>query len=216
MVNSKLFGVLAIVVVITSIFSVGLVYVSTRNLFSTISGYASSLGEANLTVESEVAINFTTNAISWGSGRVNSGFASAGLNTFETGNVTNGNWTLSANSRGGLRIENIGNVNVSLNLSGTKTAAQMIGGSGPSYRWNITNFETHSCRNSTGGTATTNGLALNNFYNVNTTTTEFCRFLQFNNSQDTIRIDFNLTIPTDSLTGALGDTITATAFASPY
>ncbi len=216
MVNSKLLSVMVVVVVIISLFSVGLVYLSARSLFSAISGYATSTGEANLTVESAVIINFTTNTISWGSGRVNSGYSSAGLNTYETGNVTNGNWTLSAASRGGLRIQNIGNVNVTLNLSGTKTAATMIGGTGPSYKWNISNFETHSCRNSTGGAAASNGLPLDNFYDVNTTTTEFCRFFQFNDSQDTIRIDFNLTIPSDSLTGVLTDTITVTAFSSPY
>ncbi|MEK6915129.1 MAG: hypothetical protein AABW89_01145 [Nanoarchaeota archaeon] len=211
MVSSKVVGALAVIAVITSIFSIGLVYLSSRNLFSVISGYATSTGEANLTVESVVAINFTTRAINWGSGRVNSGASSAGLNTYETNNVTNGNWTLQ--NAGGLRIENIGNLNVSLNLSGTKTATQMIGGTSPSYSWNISSFETGSCRNSTGGTSF---LPLDNFYNINTSTTEFCRFFQFNNSQDVIRIDFNLTIPSDSLTGALGDTITATAFAAPY
>jgi len=211
LVDNKFLGVLLVVVLITSLFSLGLVYLSARSLFGVISGHATSTGEANLSVETSATINFTTNTISWGSGRVNAGSSSAGLNTFAINNVTNGNWTLQQG--GGLRIQNLGNLNVSLNLSGTKTAAQLIGGTGPSYLWNISNVETDSCRNATGGVSFLN---LNVFYAVNTSTAEYCRFFQFNDSQDTIRIDFNLTIPSDSLTGVLTDTITATAFPAPY
>lgn len=196
---------------VTSLISVGFFYISAKELIHSISGYATSTGEVNLTVESDATATFTTSQINWGSGRVNSGQSSAGLNTFETNNVTNGNWTLQ--NSGGLRIQNNGNVNLTLNLSGGKTAAQMIGGTGPSYRWNISNVESGSCRNSTGGTS---NLPLNNFYDVNTTTALFCSFFHFDNAQDSLRIDFNLTIPSDSLTGSLGDTITATVFAAPY
>ena len=211
MADSKILTVLAVVVVIASLFSIGLVYMSARSLFSAISGYATSTGVANLSVETTVVINFTTNTISWGSGRVDSGASSAGLNTFETNNVSGGNWTLT--TPGGLRLQNLGNVNVTLNLSATKSAATMIGGTSPGYKWNISNVESGSCRNATGTVETP---LLFNFYDPNTTTTEFCRFFKFADSADTVRIDFNLTIPSDSLTGVLTDTITATAFASPY
>jgi|SRR3989338_1543082 len=210
-VDNKFLGVLLVIVIIASLFSLGLVYFSTKGLFGAISGHVTSTGVANLSVESSAIINFTTNTISWGSGRVNAGSSSAGLNTFATNNVTNGNWTLQQG--GGLRLQNLGNLNLTLNLSGTKTAAQLIGGTGPSYLWNISNVETGSCRNATGGISFLN---LNVFYTVNTSTAEYCRFFQFNDSQDTIRIDFNLTIPSDSLTGVLTDTITATAFPAPY
>lgn len=207
--GSKTITIFAVFVFIISLLSIGVFYLSARTLFSTISGYATSTGEANLTVETAVIANFTTSQINWGSGRVNSGAASAGLNTNELNNVTNGNWTLQ--NAGGLRIQNQGNVNVTLNLSGTKTAAQLIGGTNPVYRWNISNVEINSCLNSTGGNVS---LPLNNFYDVNTTTASFCGRFQFIDSADTVRIDFNLTIPSDSLTGALGDTITATALAA--
>jgi hypothetical protein len=207
--SSKAFTVFAVFVFIVSIFSLGIFYLSARTLFNTISGHSTSIGEANLTVESAIIINFTTSQINWGSGRVNSGSASAGLNTFEINNVTNGNWTLQ--NSGGLRIENLGNVNVTLNLSGTKTAAQLLSGTGPGYKWNISNAKVGSCLNATGGT---DALSLNLFYNVNTTTALFCPRFQFIDSADVIRVDFNLTVPSDSSTGALGDTITATAFIS--
>ncbi len=212
MANSNVFfkGIVFFAIILTTI-SFFFVYQSFSSLITKISGYASSVGEANVTVETIASLNFTTAHINWGSGRVNSGYSSANLNTFATNNVTNGNWTLQTG--GGLRIENTGNVNLSLNLSATKTAAQMIGGTSPAYRWNISNVESGSCRNSTGGTTIAN---LDNWYNPNTTTTEFCRFFHFSDSQDTVRIDFDLTIPADSFTGALGDTITATAFPAAY
>jgi hypothetical protein len=209
--NSKALTIFAVFVLIISIFSVGVFYLSARTLFNTISGYATSTGEANLTVETAVIINFTTAQINWGSGRVNAGASRAYLWTegeqHEDGTVLNGNWTPQGV---GLRIENRGNVNVTLNLSGTKTAAQMIGGNGPGYRWKIDNIELNSCLNSSGGTG---ALPLGAFYDVNITSTNFCGIFQSLDSRDTIRIDFNLTIPSDSLTGARGDTITATAFA---
>lgn len=193
--------------IVTSLISTGFFYISAKELFYSISGYATSTGEANLTVEADATFTFTTSQINWGSGRVNSGQPYATLTTFETNNVTNGNWTLQTS--GGLRIQNNGNTNLTLNLSGTKTAAQLIGGTGPTYRWNISNLESGSCRNSTGGTA---NLPLDTFFNVNTTTALFCSYFQFENTQDSIRIDFNLTVPSDSFTGSLGDTITAIAF----
>ena len=208
--DSKKVVSLTLFLFVAFLFSLGVFYLSAKTLTSTISGYASSTGEANLTVETAITINFTTAQINWGSGRVNAGSPSAGLNTFSLNNVTNGNWTLQ--NAGGLRIQNLGNVNVTLNLSGTKSATTLIGGTGPSYTWNISNVESNSCLNYTGGTTTLN---LNTFHNVNTTTALICGRLQFLDSADTIRIDFNLTIPSDSITGALGDTITATAFPSP-
>ena len=133
-----IFNFLVISLFITSIFSIGIFYISARELFSTISGYASSTGEFNLTVESQATATFTTSQINWGSGKVKLGQDSAGLNTFEANNVTNGNWTLQ--TAGGLRLQNNGNINLTLNLSGTKTAAQMIGGTGPGYKWNISSI----------------------------------------------------------------------------
>ncbi|MBS3083967.1 hypothetical protein J4423_04135, partial [Candidatus Pacearchaeota archaeon] len=166
-----------------------------------------STGTANLTVESAITINFTTNQINWGSGRVNAGSPSATLNTEETGNVTNGNWTLQ--NAGGLRIQNIGNVNVTLNLSGTKTAAQMIGGTSPGYNWQFSEVESGSCLNASGSIQT-----FSSYYNVDTTTTLICGRFRYVDSNDSLRIDFQLTVPSDSITGALGDVITATAFAT--
>ncbi len=200
---------MAIAAILASTFAMFGVYRSSRDLFNTLSGKA-TIGEANVTVETVALVNFTTGSINWGSGRVSAGSDAASLNTFATNNVTGGNWTLQ--TAGGLRLQNQGNVNVTLNLSGTKTAAQFIGGTNPVYKWNISNVESNSCLNSSGGTGS---MALYTFYDVNTTATaQFCGRFQYVDTADTIRIDFNLTVPSDSLTGTLNDLITAVAIAA--
>ena len=201
--------ILTIITAIAAAISIGLTFFSIVSLVSKISGFATttSTAEVNLTIETLAVINFTTSLINYGTGRVNSGSTSAALTTFGTNNVTGGNWTL--RTSGGLRLENIGNVNVSLNLTSSKAAGAFLGGTAPVFKWNITNLEPNSCLNTTGTGET--GLNLNVFYDVNTTTTNFCPRFNFLDSGDVIRIDFNLTIPSDSLTGALTTTITATA-----
>jgi len=196
---------LAVIAVAVSIVAAGFTYFSIINLSSKISGLASSTGEANLTIEEVAAINFTVNSVEWGSGRVDIGFTSASLTSFETNNVTNGNWTLLTS--GGLRLENIGGVNVSVNLSSSVNAATFIGGTSPIFEWNITNSEANSCLDAAG---TSPAPLLDVFRTVNTTADAlFCPVFQFGSANDEIRIDFNLTIPDDSSTGFRSATITA-------
>ena len=200
--TDNLLLVVAVVAVVVSLIATGFTYFSIANLVSQISGFATSTGEANLSVESTAAINFSTSLISWGSGRVNPGSTAASLNTFEVNNVSGGNWSLQKS--GGLRIENIGNVNVTLNITVGKNASQFIGGTNPAYELNITNVEANSC--------IVANFSLNIFFPGNTSNHLInCNVFQFLSGSDLIRIDFNLTIPEDSLTGALTDTITATA-----
>jgi len=210
MASSKVVAFLAFVAVITSLFSIGLVYNSTKGLFNIISGYATSTGEANLTVETVVAINFTTAHINWGSGRVAAGFQNATLDT-SAGTVTNGNWTTVSQ---GLVLENIGNLNVTLNITGAKTAAQLLGGTNPFYGWLFSlegGSSVDTCLDSGGSQVIFAG----EYADVQTAPYELCRFFGFRNSKDSLLIDFQLRVPSDSFTGALGDTITATAFAAP-
>ena len=207
--TSPMFIFFAVVAVIVSLFSLGLVYMSTNTLLSKISGYVSS-GEANLTVETKAEINFTTRAINFGSGRVNQQATAASLTTFATGNVTGGNWTLG--TAGGMRIENIGNVNVTLNLSAGKTAATFIGGTNPAYEWNLTNVEAGSCLNSTQQNIS---FTMNRWLTASSAAGSaiWCDVFPYEAGKDTVRLDFNLTIPENSLTGVLGDVITATVTA---
>lgn len=196
--------ILAIFAVVVSVVATGLTYLSVEDYTTKISGFVLT-GEANLSVESSVVVNFTTRAINWGSGRVNVGSTSAALSTVGAGSVANGNWT----AQTGLILENIGNVNVTMNLSGSKTAASFLGGTSPMYKWNISNSEANSCVNSTGGLVS---LDLDTFHDVNTTVgaSLTCPTFQFKAASDQIRIDFNISISEDATSGAKGDVITAT------
>lgn len=158
-------------------------------------------GTLNLTVESKTNINFTTNVVNWGTGQVSPGFSFATLNTAAgANNVTGGNWT---GNTWGLVIENLGNQNVTLDLAATKTAATFVGGTNAGYMWNVTNVETNSCLPN---------ITLGAWWNVNATA-RVCSVFYFAVNNDTIRIDFNVTIPDSAAPQVASDTITATATA---
>lgn len=174
---------------------------------SWITGFVSDTGTINLSVITSADINFTTDNINFSSGQVMTGFTRAQLIT--TGlNNTNGTWR---NVTQGFILENIGNVNVTLDLASSKTAAQFIGGTSPIYQFNITNSEPASCfMNQTQ-------VSFNNtWYDFNTTSpgTRVCTNFSYIDTLDQIRIDVRLVIPYDSLTGNLGDIVTATAACS--
>ena len=203
---------IAVIAVAVSLFSLGLIYLSANTLFSQISGRVTT-GETNLTVNTQAEINFTTRAISWGSGRVNQDVSAASLTTSNhTGipNVTGGNWTLGAT--GGMRIENVGNSNVTINFTVAYNASVWIAGTNPISQWNLSNLEANSCLNSSGVvSANSVPYQVFQYLDANTTATGRlgCSIFPFESARDTLRLDFNLTIPENSLTGALGNVITA-------
>jgi len=194
--------VLGIAALIASV--VGLLYAfSSANILT---GFATSQSNAtvNITITSVTAINFTTNNIDFGSGAVTIGTIGALLSSSGTGSVSNGSWTPVGT---GFVLENIGGTNVTLDIRTLKTNATFIGGTGPSYKYNVTNIEGGSCVNASG-------FNLAAFYDVNTTSpgTRVCSVFPAIDISDRIRIDLQLFIPSDTPnTGALGDTMIATA-----
>jgi hypothetical protein len=221
--TNKDFGFLIFVAILSFIFSMvslWTVWFSTRIFFSDISGRVSN-GELNLTVEILNEVNFSVRAISWGSGRVDQEVTAASLTTSNfTGipNVTGGNWTLDDNpgiagfqSTGGMRIENIGNVNVTINFTVAYNASIWIGGTNPITEWNLSVLEANSCLNVSRANRGFGGLQINNYYEANTTPIGRigCVVFLALGIQDTLRLDFNLTIPENSHTGVRGNIITA-------
>jgi len=209
--NDKLLLSIAAIAVAVSVMAAGVTYFSIANLTTKISGLASSTGEANLTVVSSANINFTTASINWGTGEVSTGSDYAILNT-AAGTVTGGNWTA---VNGGFIVENIGNVNITLDLQAGKTAAQFLGGTSPGYMWNVSSSESGSCVNMTylePYVGNVSGFGV--FADTSTSVTRICDFFDFIDSRDTIEIDLNLSVPVNSLKGALSDVITATATAA--
>ena len=153
----------------------------------------------NITINPRVQINFTLDNIDFGRGNVNAGQQNATIDTL--GNIINGNWTPVTT---GFRIENLGNVNVSVDLKTGQDAANFLGGGSPGYLYNVTNAESGSCVSS---------IVLGEWYDVNTSDpgTRICDVLGYETAVDSIDIDVRLIIPTDSKKGALTDTFTATA-----
>jgi len=207
--DNNLVLTIAFIAVAISLISAGITYFSIANLVTQLSGYATSVGEANLTVASSANINFTTFVIDWSTGQVNLGETHAILNTAD-GTVTNGNWTAVS---GGLVLENLGNVNVTLDLQTGKTPTQFLGGTNPGYMWNVTSLESNSCVNDSYEEpfGDVNFTMYGVFASTSTSSTRVCQYFNFISGADTIEIDINLSVPSDSLTGALTDTITATA-----
>jgi len=170
----------------------------------TLTGYAFDTATANLTITENIQINFTTDNINWGSGYVTGTNTSATLNTLGIMNGTG--WTpVSA----GLILENIGNVNVTLNLSSSANAATFIGGDTitPLFQWDVSE--------ATGNTgACSPGVNISVWTSVTTTPQIACTNFGATGTMDELEIDLQVVIP-DNAEGTKGATITATASALP-
>lgn len=204
---------LALIALVVSAVAAGYSYINSNGGITGFAGAGGAIQTAtvNITITSAASINFTTDNINFGSGRVADGYMSATLMT-PYGNV-NGNWT---NTTTGFILQNIGNMNVSLSLKTGKTAQTFLGGSAPSYQWNVSNLavagETWACLNSTSGIDANN---LSIFRDVETAGNGavICPTFQYIDTNDTLRIDVKLVVPVDAPPGTLGDTFTATATA---
>jgi hypothetical protein len=183
-------GIVAILVILYSIGSLGL----------RLTGNAIDTGIINVTVEASANINFTTDKIDFGSGRVTLGQSSASLESNDTA-ATNGNW--SWGSAQYLVLENIGNVNVTVELKTNNNHTTLIGGTNPQYLFKVEDVE--------AGSLSGSGLTPDVWSPANITSpgTNLGN-LSYIDSQDTIRIAVRLVIPSDSRTGTLTDTVTAT------
>jgi hypothetical protein len=208
--------ILLVVVIIAAVAAFS-VFIVSYSRYEKITGYATSSGTVNITIESNIGINFTINNITWGSGRVTEGQDSAYLDTAmrNATAVSNGNWT--ANNIG-LLVKNIGNANLTIKMSTWKNATNLLGGVAvsPVYQYNVTNNLTGSC---TG--VVNSGFTYGNWFDVNSSGnaslvdgTQICGNLTPYSTSDTIRIDIRLTVPRDAKVGTLGDSVVLSYSAS--
>jgi len=187
------------------VFSVVVIFLAFLNLgitvykgggFERITGHATDMGTANLTIMSQASINFTTENITWGAGAVDENMISAHLVT--NGTVTNGNWTAVSQ---GLTVRNDGNTFIKLNLTTSNNASDFIGGTSPQYNLAVSNNESSSC---------ITGLA-SAFATATGSMQPGCWNMSFIDANDLLDIDVQLVIPQDALPGSKGSFITATA-----
>jgi len=180
----------AIFVIVVSLASIGMKFTG----YDTVDDTA----RINVTVVTSAAINFTADFIEFGVGSVTEGQAGATMDT-EGSAVPTGSWTSPAT---GLVLENIGNVNVSLGLQASDLAQDYLGGTGPLFQYMVSN--------SSGDTGSCNGNTAPSYTNFTTGNVEVCAELGTDAGQDEVDIDIKLYIPSDSFTGNLTATITAT------
>jgi len=194
--------VLAVVAVVVALANVSFTSMKMAEVNQKITGFASSseTGKVNITIATSVSINMSRSNITWGNGTIDVGQQNSTLYTSqENAAVVRGNWQ-TTNAKAFI-LDNVGNVNCSLILSGGKSAYAFIGGTNPQYQWNVTNKDDGSCA---GG-----GALLSTWYDVNSSA-KFCT--QFGIVANSLYIDILLTVPNDAnKTGEQTDTITASA-----
>jgi len=183
-----------------SYLAIAVIFISLASIGVQLTGRVTDTAIVNVTVASSALINFTTDYLDWGSGTVTSGSSGAWLNTTGAGSVGGGSWTPNAAQ---LVLENIGNVNVTLNISSNRAADAYLGGTSPLFQYKISEVETDACVNASAAS----------FTSFTTTPTQICERLQYYDSKDAINVDILLYVPSDSLTGSLNNTITATGTA---
>jgi len=186
---------ISLIVFAAAVFSVGVTYGELSD--AVVTGFAVDSGQVNVSVGSLVLVNFTTDGINWGSGSVTVGKSSALVNS--VGTVTNGTWSSVSQ---GFIIENIGNVNTTLNISSGKSPGDFIGGASPAYRYNVSNVSVGACVPSAGF-----GMGVFNDISSASENTAICDYFIPGSS---IRVDLELLIPSDSSTGTLSDTLSVT------
>lgn len=167
----------AIFVIVVSLFFIGM----------KVTGYATSnneTGVVNVTITSSAALSFTTAFLDFGNGAVSGGQPGATINSESS--VTGGTWSPVS---GQLVLENVGNVNVSLTLSTNKSVASFIGGTSPTFKAKVSDKEAGAC---TGGNFT-------GYHDINQTLQVACSNFAYDDSLDTINIDFELYIPSDAV-----------------
>lgn len=171
-------------------------------------------GSANVTISSITQINVSTTGttnntnISFGTGYVLSGWdyctmSSQSLTLFESGGCSAG-----LNSPGvNFTLQNVGNTNLTVNISCNKDAAAFLGGTNPTFNYAVDNGTESGCKGMISGP--TNWFAFNS-----TTPTIICTNLSHVTSEDTMQVAVNISIPANSKTGSLEAIITFTGLSA--
>lgn len=204
---------LVLVASLAVIFSVAGTYVTYNSLSEYkgfLTGFVVEQGQVNVTVESLASIEIYSaggtpgsKVINWGTGRVTPGagnFAILATNGTVSGADSGASWTP---VNGGFLIRNIGNTNVSLQLHADSVAAGFIGGTSPSFQYNLSNIEAGSCATWSAGVEKV-------YKEFTSSATPVCTKFRFEEANDELRMDILLRIPSDSLTGTRSSTVVLT------
>jgi hypothetical protein len=200
--EDNLLALVAVVAVVIAVVGAGTAYYRIGEFNQWMTGFVTETATINITVEANAALNFTTDNLTFGTGRVNAGSEYAEIDT-STGLVDGGTW---ATINYGLVLVNIGNVNVSVDINGGKNATTFFGGySTALYQYNVSDAsEAGSCIHAHG-----TGF-MHVWKDMNTTQTRVCSNFSDLTAADSLQLDFKLRVPAQTAEGAYGDIITIT------
>ncbi|MBD3313204.1 hypothetical protein GF345_02060 [Candidatus Woesearchaeota archaeon] len=216
---------LAVLLVLTLVVSLGGTMISLSRLSSitSITGLATETANVSVYVDTEAAINFTTNATNFGSGYVHPDctFCNMYTKTNQHANFTDTDCCVGTpglhDPATPLVLENSGNVNVSVTFDFSDNATDgdnggLLGGTDPLFQIYVYESEEYACVNATGLPGTgINSTWNNTFATVPTGDELVCNIFQPEQDQDELNISINITVPEDSKKGSLYSILTATA-----
>jgi len=188
--------ILSVFLVATIVLSIITTFIVLNHINAMITGWPTytptSAGQINVSIAQNLTLFLQDYNVTFGTGYVIPGKAHAGLNTsniteMTTALLTSMNWTNTSNfAPKKLIIRNDGNVNASVTLTSNATAAQMIGGTNPDFKFNVTNKESYACV----GTAT-------DWTSMTGASQAVCTILSVTDTKDEIYVNFLLQIPYD-------------------
>lgn len=167
---AEIIGYVSIAVIVISLFFIGM----------RITGYTIISNETamvNVTVATSAALNFTTDFLDFGVGTIIPG---------QRGLIWTNGTTIYWNGSqptGELVLENIGNINLSITLQTNKSVEDFLGGTSPRFGAKVSDTVGHE--GACGGTT-----KFSNYNDINSTAQVACSVFQYDNSLDSIDIDF--------------------------
>ncbi|MBU2638113.1 MAG: hypothetical protein KJ955_04015 [Nanoarchaeota archaeon] len=166
-------------------------------------------GATNLTITSNLRINFSDDTVNFGSGYLCAGCASARLGTDGTNDTScNCGW----NIPNGLLLENIGNRYARVNLSNTAQVGSFPGGANAEYSWQWNNESAVTCTGANVMNLTGNQTAKSNLTApILSPGLVLCEKLNYSENDNAVNISFWVTIVSTSPVESKNDTWTAVA-----
>lgn len=113
----------------------------------------------------------------------------------------------------GLVLNNTGNVDLRVDIVSNATAATLMPGTSPVFKFNVSSGVGGDV--TTGADIMSNGTNYGTFQAVSTSSLLIVDNFTYHATNDTVRIDFNVTIPTDATAGTKKATITLNCTQNP-
>ena len=173
----------------------------------------SDRGNVTLIIPLNIQIQFSPNLINWSNGTVIPIYNHANLTTSpvnsQAARVVQGTWDWNtgcsqcgSGKDTGLVVSNVGNVNVSINLTANKNSSDMFGALGATmpagFQWNITANGTGAPDSVCGAAYRIVPVVWGLFREVNKSGDIVCRNLSWTPNINSLRIDFKWIIPKDA------------------